>query len=67
MFLFDSQQVVSGSVDETIQSWDVETGAVPIGPLTRHDHWISSVVFSHNRKYFVSGSDHGEIRIWDVE
>ena len=58
---------MSGLVDKMIQSWDVEIGVVPIGPLTRHDHWISSVVFLQYGKYVVSGSDDGEIRVWDVE
>ena len=38
-----------------------------VGPLTGHNDWITSVAISHDGKYVASGSEDGEIRIWNVE
>ena len=63
VFLFDSRQLVSGSVDETIQFWEVDMGTMLVRTLTRHDDWVPTVVFSCDDKYVMSGSRDSKIRI----
>ena len=45
----DGKQVVSGSVDRTVQLWDAATGA-PLQMLEGYTSYISSVAFSPNGK-----------------
>ncbi|KJA23446.1 hypothetical protein HYPSUDRAFT_137751 [Hypholoma sublateritium FD-334 SS-4] len=63
----DGKCIVSGSVDATIQLWDVETGKQFKQPLRGHTNLVFSVTFSHNSKHIVSGSGDQTVRIWDVE
>ncbi|KAF5333909.1 hypothetical protein D9758_017931 [Tetrapyrgos nigripes] len=62
----DGQQVVSGSSDETIRIWNVETGEEE-KKLEGHSHLVTSVAFSADGQRVVSGSSDLTIRIWNVE
>ena len=55
-FSQDGEQIISGSGDKTIRSWDSETGDVVLGPLEGHTGLVYSVAFSQNGKRIVSGS-----------
>lgn len=66
-FSQDSKHIVSGSADNTICIWDVETGTRISGPFQGHSCWVMSVAFSPDGKYVVSGSADMTICIWDVE
>jgi WD40 repeat protein len=52
-----------------VRIWDVEEGKEAMAPLTGHTSWVSSVAFSPDGNYVVSGSS-GEydsaVKIWDV-
>ncbi|KAJ2936117.1 hypothetical protein H1R20_g982, partial [Candolleomyces eurysporus] len=63
----DSKRIVSGSWDDTIRIWNMETGAQVGEPLLGHGGDINSVAISPDGKLIVSGSDDKTIRIWDAE
>lgn len=56
---------MSGSRDQTIQLWDVATGAL-LQTLEGHTDSVTSVAFSPNGKQVVSGSDDETVRLWDA-
>ena len=63
----DSQRIVSGSSDKTVQIWDVRTGA-PIGkPLIGHTENVYSVAFNSDGQRIVSRDSDKTVRIWDVK
>ena len=61
----DGKQLVSGSLDETVRLWDVETGAC-VRTLEGHDSTVLSVRFSPNGRRVASGSDDRTVRLWVV-
>jgi WD40 repeat protein len=63
----DGNLLASGSNDNTILLWSIETHE-PIGqPLIGHTGKVREVKFSPNGKILASTSDDGTIRLWDVE
>jgi WD40 repeat protein len=58
--------LVSGSGDNTIKLWNVETGQ-EIRTLNGHDSSVRSVNFSPDGKTLVSGSGDNTIKLWNVE
>jgi len=62
----NGQYIASGSSDETVRIWDVETGKL-VKILESHKNWIRSVAWSPNGQYIASGSSDETVRIWDVE
>ena len=62
----DSRYVISGSADNTIRVWDVETGESVCDPLKGHSNWVFSVAFSPDGQRIVSSSYDKTIRVWDV-
>ncbi|WP_286824661.1 hypothetical protein, partial [Microcystis sp. LSC13-02] len=62
----DGKTLVSGSRDNTIKLWDVETGQ-EILTLKGHDSNVWSVNFSPDGKTLVSGSGDNTIKLWNVE
>src|SRR5258708_3489126 len=63
----NGRHIVSGSSDNTIRTWDVETAAAVGEPLTGHTAGVESVAYSPDGRYIVSGSMDTTIRIWDAE
>ncbi|CUA72700.1 Notchless protein homolog 1 [Mus musculus] [Rhizoctonia solani] len=62
----DGTRIVSGSHDNTVHIWDVQTGTSIFGPLRGHTDWVNSVAYSPNGTYVASASWDGTIRIWDT-
>ena len=66
VFSPDGKSIASGSLDNTVIIWDIETGN-PTKTLKGHTDSVYSVAFSPDGKYIVSGSSDKTIKIWDVE
>ncbi|NCR32919.1 MAG: NACHT domain-containing protein, partial [Microcystis aeruginosa L211-101] len=62
----DGKTLVSGSDDNTIKLWNVETGQ-EIRTLKGHYNSVRSVNFSPDGKTLVSGSVDNTIKLWNVE
>ena len=67
----DGRLIASGSLDRTIQLWDVETAlANPDTPalvrLEGHTSGITSVTFNHDGTLLASASYDGTIRLWGI-
>ena len=62
----DGKHIVSGSADDTVRLWDIDTGQ-PIGqPITGHTEQVTSVAFSPDGKRIASGSYDKTVRVWDA-
>ena len=66
VFSPDGSQVASGSWDNTVRVWDMQTGQCQ-HTLNGHSRAVSSVVFSPDGSQVASGSDDDTVRVWDVQ
>ncbi|HOW57487.1 MAG TPA: WD40 repeat domain-containing protein, partial [Smithellaceae bacterium] len=65
----DGKYALSGSRDNTLKLWDVETGK-EIRHFKGHTSWVNSAVFSRDGKHIVSTAssigENSQIKLWDV-
>lgn len=62
----DEKTLASGSKDNKVRLWNVETG-VNTKTLVGHSDYVLSVCFSPDGKTLVSGSRDQTVRLWNVE
>jgi WD40 repeat protein len=65
-FSKDNKFVVSGSWDNTLKLWNVQTGEC-IRTFNGHTGDVRSVSFSIEDKFVVSGSYDTTLKLWNVE
>ena len=61
--------VLTGSLQGTVQGWDLESGKSALGPFAGAQYDISAVAFSdsHGQPIVVSGSLDRTLQIWEIE
>ncbi len=62
----NGQYVLSGSRDNTLKLWEVDTGR-EIQTFRGHQDTVTSVTFSPNGQYALSGSWDCTLRLWEVD
>jgi len=62
----DGRRAVSGSSDESLRVWDLESGAC-VRTLESHSYGIWSVSVTPDGRCAVSGSGDNTVRVWDLE
>ncbi|KAJ3243982.1 hypothetical protein HDU77_010117 [Chytriomyces hyalinus] len=61
----DGKSIVSGSCDETVKVWDMQTGECTL-TLKGHLAAVLSVCISPDGNTIVSGSYDGTVKVWDM-
>jgi WD40 repeat protein len=61
----NGQMLVSGSEDNTLKLWDLDTGEC-LATLEGHEAGVKSVAFSPDGKMLVSGSADNTIKLWQL-
>ena len=64
-FSSDGKRIVSGSLDHTIQMWDIEKRK-KLATLKGHKESVTTVAFSKDGKFVASGDINKVIKLWDV-
>jgi WD40 repeat protein len=62
----DSKYLASGSRDNMVKLWSVESQK-EVSTLQGHTSWVMSVAFSPDSKYLASGSYDKTVKLWSVE
>jgi WD40 repeat protein len=58
--------LASGSDDNTVKLWDVQSGDC-VRTLEGHSNWVRSVAWSGDGLTLASGSDDNTVKLWDVQ
>ncbi len=61
----DGMYLASGSQDNTVKLWSIESQK-EVTTLQRHRDGVKSVAFSPDGKYLASGSDDKSIKLWSA-
>jgi len=58
--------LASGSDDNTVKLWNVQTGNC-VRTLEGHSHWVMSVAWSGDSLTLASGSDDNTVKLWNMQ
>jgi WD40 repeat protein len=61
----DNSKIVSGSDDDTVKIWNLNTGKL-LNPLEGHSSAVTSVAITSDNTKIVSGSDDDTVKIWNL-
>ncbi|TPX66522.1 hypothetical protein CcCBS67573_g07802 [Chytriomyces confervae] len=62
----DSTTIISGSKDQTLKLWDVQTGECQ-ATLEGHKNDVNAVAITPDGKLIISGSSDETIKVWNLE
>nr|QNO54145.1 hypothetical protein CKCBCIOL_00002 [Methanosarcinales archaeon ANME-1 ERB7] len=62
----DGKHAISGSLDNTLMVWDIESGE-EMQRLKGHTDWVNAVAVTPDGKHIISGSGDKILRVWDIE
>ncbi|MEK8020587.1 MAG: caspase family protein, partial [Candidatus Parabeggiatoa sp.] len=63
----DGKTLASGSRDNTVRLWDIQTRQLLGEPLVGHSSDVNSVAFSPDGKTLASGSNDNTVRFWNIQ
>ncbi|KIJ36030.1 hypothetical protein M422DRAFT_261579 [Sphaerobolus stellatus SS14] len=61
------EKIFSESFDETIRTWDTDTGFTIASPIQGHTGHVTAVALSPNDRWLVSGAYDCTVKVWDLE
>jgi small GTP-binding protein len=64
-FSADQRFALSGSFDNTMRLWDVETGQC-LRVLEGHENSVSGIAWSPDQRFVLSGGNDRTMRLWDL-
>jgi WD40 repeat protein len=62
----EGDRLATGSSDQAVRLWDVDSGHPVGGPLTGHADKVTGVAFSPDGHRLASASDDASVRLWDA-
>ena len=62
----DGRRAVSGSADNTLRMWDLESGQT-LQTLQGHTDWVLAAALTPDGRYAVSGSRDYTLRVWNLK
>ncbi|KAG2048147.1 WD40 repeat-like protein [Suillus hirtellus] len=62
----DKRRMITGSDDNTLRLWDLETGVV-LKKMEGHSNWVMALAVSRNGQIIASGDSGGEVIAWHGE
>src|SRR6266536_72051 len=61
----DNRLLASGSIDNTVKVWDLESGR-EIHTFTGHKGWVTTVAFAPDSQLLASGSKDMLLKVWSI-